>query len=112
MLAATAIGPTARIATRTWALSRTAFIAVDARTRGPVPPRGKTPVCDGIWPSSPALGEHAVEGVDVEVGGLDVDAQRRLGLEDVRVVPGRLDDHAVVEHALADRRGLGRRRFE
>jgi hypothetical protein len=31
MLAATAIGPTARIATMTWALSRTADIEVQAR---------------------------------------------------------------------------------
>ena len=62
--------------------------------------------------ASKAFGEHPVQRVDVEVGGLDVDAQRRLGLEDVHVIAGRLDDHTEFEHAVADRRGLLDGRFE
>ena len=60
----------------------------------------------------PALGQHPVQRVYVEVGTLDVNAQRRLGLQDVLVVAGGLDDHSELEHAVADRRRLFRRGFQ
>src|SRR3954451_7353507 len=58
------------------------------------------------------FGQYAVQRVDVEVGRLDVNAQRRLGLQDVHVVTGGLDDHPELEHAVADRRRLFRRGFQ
>src|SRR3954447_16114382 len=58
------------------------------------------------------FGQYAVQRVDGEVGRLDVNAQRRLGLQDVHVVTGGLDDHPELEHAVADRRRLFRRGFQ
>src|SRR5262245_4585769 len=49
----------------------------------------------------PALSEHAVELVDEEVGARPRDRQRRLHLEDVLVVSGRLHDDAELPHPLA-----------
>jgi hypothetical protein len=54
-------------------------------------------------PVLPALGQHAIQRVDVEVGGIDVNAQGRLGLQDVQMIAGRLNDHAELEHLVADR---------
>src|SRR5690349_17727320 len=50
MLAATAIGPTARIARMTWALSRMADIAVQARVRRPGRRRAFWTASAEIWP--------------------------------------------------------------
>ena len=60
----------------------------------------------GLGTDLPALGQHPVERVDVEVRRLDINTQRRLGLQDVHVVTGGLDDHPELEHAVADRRRL------
>src|ERR1700712_1336514 len=50
MLAATAIGPMARMARITWALSRIADIDVDARVATVPSPTAGAPRLDGIWP--------------------------------------------------------------
>src|SRR4051812_24050032 len=111
MLAATAIGPMARMARMTWALSSIGDIAVDVKPTCRSSPEPFVPRIEGIWPGGlPAFGQHPVQRVDVEVGAVDVNAQRWLGLQDVLVVAGGLDDHAQFEHAVADRRGLRRRR--
>ncbi|MEU2780012.1 hypothetical protein ABZ646_46245, partial [Streptomyces sp. NPDC007162] len=53
------------------------------------------------------IGEGVVQHVDEEVGRGDVDAERRLDLEDVEMVSRGLDDHPEVEHAVGCARQHG-----